>query len=144
MSYKKPWLLAIPRRYIVRDWVNEDSSDLLFEVEVTNRGEPTVAKGWTLCLVHEGQPFKYDAESISANELTDLGEHPLSLEESALRTPIAHGDAAAGWLLFHVPKKTLGDGTITGGLECRERGICLTQVTTIGSVQAWWRNTRET
>jgi hypothetical protein len=26
----------------------------------------------------------------------------------------------------------------------RERGICLTQVTTMGSVQAWWRNTRET
>jgi hypothetical protein len=25
-----------------------------------------------------------------------------------------------------------------------ERVICLTQVTTIGSVQAWWRNTRET
>jgi hypothetical protein len=23
------------------------------------------------------------------------------------------------------------------------RGICLTQVTTMGSVQAWWRNIRE-
>ncbi len=28
--------------------------------------------------------------------------------------------------------------------EFKQRGICLTQVTTMGSVQAWWRNTRET
>jgi len=36
---------------------------------------------------------------------------------------------------------------LTSGLSFAEtivRGICLTQVTTMGSVQAWWRNTRET
>jgi hypothetical protein len=121
-AYSKPWLLAIPRRYVLMNWSDQENGDLLFEIEVTNRGgEPTIVKGWTLCLVRDGKPLRYSDDEIPVQDIASLGQNPVPLANLGLNHPIEHGHAESGWLLFHVPKKDLGDLVLlNGALECRD------------------------
>ena len=51
----RPWLVIDPIGYRFLDWSGEKHVHLLFQVEVTNRGEPSIVKDWELCLVSPDQ-----------------------------------------------------------------------------------------
>jgi hypothetical protein len=119
----KPWLVVEPVRYQFVDWSPADPLDLLFQVEVTNRGEPSIAKDWELCLVATDQTVRrFRAEELSANEFErfkQLGENANSLADVAFKEPIQRGRAVNGWVLFHLPPD-LKLETLTGSLQCRD------------------------
>lgn len=119
----KPWLVVEPVRFQFIDWSPVDPEDLLFQVEVTNRGEPSIAKDWELCLVATDQTVRrFRAEELSAIEFDrfkQLGENTNSLADVAFKEPIQRGRAVSGWVLFHLPPD-LKLETLTGSLQCRD------------------------
>lgn len=124
---KSPWLVAKPLRVLFenRNIQNNpqlstplDSVDLLFEISVTSRGEPTVAKDWMLCLVHEGKPFYYKPLDILPSDLAPYGNKTV-LEQATAAAPIERGHLVAGWILFRVLKVVIQEG-FSGGLEYRD------------------------
>jgi hypothetical protein len=116
---KRPMLLAKPNRFVIR---NSSSSpeiyDLFLEVSVTNRGEPSVAKDWRVCLVDDGQPSKYMPEEITPSDVSSFQDKTL-LEEATTKAPLKRGEAVVGWLRFRVPPSSVTK-TFTGSIECRD------------------------
>jgi hypothetical protein len=126
-SLKTPWLVAKPLRVLVehRQVLTDpqlstppDSDDLWFEISVTSRGEPTVAKDWMLCLVQEGQASYYKPYEVPPSELALYGKRVM-LEQAAAAAPIERGHLVAGWIFFRVPKVATQEGLI-GSIECRD------------------------
>jgi hypothetical protein len=124
---KRPWLVAKPLRAFLenRNIVSNpqlstppDSVDLLFEISVTSRGEPTVAKDWMLCMVHEGKPTYYRPLEILPSDVAPFGNKVL-LEEATAAAPIERGHLVDGWIMFRVLKAVLGEG-FSGGIEYRD------------------------
>lgn len=119
-SLKKPLLVAKPQRYVVRSISSSpETYDYYVEVSVTSRGEPSVAKDWTLCLVYEEQPFRYQPQEIAPSDIASFQDKTL-LEESAVHAPIKRGEAVVGWLLFRVPQNRITDKPLVGSLEYRD------------------------
>jgi len=59
-SLNRPWLLAKPLHLETQPSPASDQDyDLMLEVSVTNRGEPSVAKDWELCLDDGDFAFRY-------------------------------------------------------------------------------------
>lgn len=101
------------------DWQNEGQVDLLFYAEITNRGEASIAKDWSLCLVQDNKPSYYTPESIDSGY---LGMVPAgrSLAENTSRVPIEHGHMAEGWLLFRLPRNSINVTSFSGSVGCRD------------------------
>jgi len=124
---KSPWLVAKPLRVFFenRNIVSNpqlstppDSVDLLFEISVTSRGEPTVAKDWILCMVHEGKPIYYRPLEVLPSDVAPFGTKVL-LEQATAAAPIERGHLVDGWILFRVLKAVLKEG-FSGGIEYRD------------------------
>jgi hypothetical protein len=120
-NLKKPYLLIDAKQFVMEDWSNEEFVDLYFEVTVTNRGESSIAKDWSLCYVQPNQQaVQYDAETISPTRLAELGSDAMSLTDVTFHTSIEHGHAASGWLLFQLPKEAATWQGFTGSLQCHD------------------------
>jgi len=88
---------------------------LFFEIEVTNRGESSIAKDWRLCLSQDGK----HAEYFEAQDFEPQKDIKASLADATLQSPIEHGRTAKGWLLFVLPKdQDLHE--FTGSVQCRD------------------------
>jgi len=118
-TLKKPWLLLQPTKYEIEEWADNGQIDMLFYAEVTNRGEATIAKDFTLCLMKDGQATFYRPESLGPGYLNVVktGE---SLVENTRARKIEHGQMAEGWLLFRLPSKALDISSFSGSLACRD------------------------
>jgi hypothetical protein len=118
---KRPMLLAKPERYVLRNRSSSpETYDVLLEVSVTSRAEPSVAKDWRLCLVHEGKPFRYQPQEMMPSDVSTF-QNKSMLEEAGIQAPIKRGEAVVGWLLFRVPPDVVDRGmTFVGSLECRD------------------------
>jgi hypothetical protein len=108
----RTWLVAKPLRLFFENRVlphnpqastPADSADLLFEISVTSRGQPTVAKDWRLCLVSQGNPVYYKPQEILPSDLEPFQNRVL-LEQATIAAPIERGHAVDGWIMFRVPK----------------------------------------
>jgi hypothetical protein len=92
-----------------------DHLELLVEVDVTNRGEASIAKDWRLCLLQdEKHAVHYDAQRLSIE-----GDVKTSLADATLESQIGHGRAVRGWLVFYLPIDS-SFKTFTGSIECRD------------------------
>jgi len=120
-SSNQPWLLAKPQSLWVQPSALEEQYDLLLEVSLTNRGEPSIAKDWKLCLVDGDKAFRYSAEDFTAGDTSALGGRT-SLADVAFRIPVERGRAIGGWLLFRVPKLEIDTDTdaFDASLEFRD------------------------
>lgn len=116
---KRPMLLAKPGRFVLRNSSSPpEIYDLFLEISVTNRGEPSVAKDWRLCLVEDGRPSRYMPEEITPSDVSSFQDKRL-LEEATTEAPIKRGEAVVGWLRFRVPPSAV-EKTFTGSIECRD------------------------
>lgn len=124
-SSKKPWLVVEATSYQFIDWTGESAVDLLFRMEVTNRGTPSIIKDWELCLVSPDQSIKrFHADAtISPLDIGLLGGDSASIAQSAVSRPLEHARVITGWLSFHLPRDVMkvdNVGEMTGTLECRD------------------------
>jgi hypothetical protein len=118
---KRPWLVLEPTNFAIVDQQGSNPVSLLFKVDVTNRGEPSIAKGWELCLIAANQTVKrFRAEDLSPIDLAGLGDKPVELAKTTFEQPIEHGRAITGWILFHIPRDSIELATMTGSLQCRD------------------------
>jgi hypothetical protein len=126
-NLKGPWLVAKPLRVVFehRKITNNPQlstpprfTDLLFEISVTSRGEPTVAKDWMLCMVHNGGPLYYTPLEIIPSDVAPWGDKVL-LEQATAAAPIERGHLVAGWIRFSVPNEVIQEG-FTGSIEFRD------------------------
>ena len=124
---KRPWLVAKPLRVLIEErHISADpslstppgSDDLMFEISVTSRGEPTVAKDWVLCLVRQGNPRYYKPYEIPSYDLALFG-NKVWLEQVTAAEPIERGHLVVGWISFRVPKVATQEGLI-GSIEFRD------------------------
>jgi hypothetical protein len=126
---KKPWLVLEPIHYQFVDWSGAPSVDLLFQVELTNRGESSIVKGWELCLIAPDQtPMRFRADKMSSTDLERMGQNSISLADIAFTQPVEHGKAVTGWVLFHLPREVVKLATLQGSLRCRDYLDHLAQV----------------
>jgi hypothetical protein len=120
---KRPALFAKPERLVIRmkssSPVPPNTYDFLLEVGVTSRGEPSVAKDWSLCLVNQGQPIRYPPEEIMPADLSSF-QNKTILEEASTNAPIKRGEAVVGWLLFRVPISVVNSYQLQGSIDCRD------------------------
>ena len=125
-NLKRPWIVAKPLRVLFENRsiaddpqlsTPSDSYDLLFEISVTSRGEPTVAKDWSLCMVHEGKPFFYTSQKVLPSDVESY-EDKVSLEQATAAAPIERGHLVAGWISFRVPKDVIQE--FVGSIEYRD------------------------
>jgi len=124
---KRPWLVAKPLRVLIEERhiladpslsTPPGSDDLMFEISVTSRGEPTVAKDWVLCLVQQGKPRYYKPYEIPSSDLALFG-NKVWLEQVTAAAPIERGNLVVGWISFRVPKVASQEGLI-GSIEYRD------------------------
>jgi len=118
---KRPWLVFTPKGVTVIGRSSEvNTYDLLFDVDLVNRGETSIAKDWKLCVLENGVPHRYPAKLYSDETEAVFGKQP-SLANITFPKPVEHGSGARGWLLFSIPKMLLAkDWSAIGGLECRD------------------------
>lgn len=110
---KRPRLLLSPVSFGITEWSNQ-LDDLLFEIDVTNRGESSIAKDWRLCLVHGKTALYFNAQPLlDPSRGTDLAR-------STFSNSIEHGHVVRGWLRFSVPKEDVDLKSLAGTLECRD------------------------
>jgi hypothetical protein len=118
---KRPWLVFTPNSYEHIKLVAEpDYYYLMFDVTLVNRGEASVAKNWSLCVLQGGKPHRFPAQRYSNATQGVFGDRP-SIADITFSKPVEHAHAARGWLLFAVPKEVLDEeGTSIGSLECKD------------------------
>ena len=116
---EKPSLVLLGRTFTIMDWQSEGHVDLLFYAEITNRGEASIAKDWSLCLVQDNKPNYYTPQSIDSGYLNILPPGR-SLAENTSRIPIEHGHMAEGWLLFRLPANSINLTSFSGSIGCRD------------------------
>jgi hypothetical protein len=116
----KPYFLLLPKNAEYTQW-SDGSIDLLFEVEITNRGESSIAKDWQLCMVKtDNTPVEFLPSTFIPEEQT-LGPHAVSLVDAVYNTPVGHAQTVKGWILFKVPADVpLKFPNMYGKLGCRD------------------------
>lgn len=114
-SLHKPGLIIDGHRVRVR-WSSSapEHIETLFEIEVTNRGESSIAKDWRLCLSQDGKAVYFDAQDLKLEN-----DIKTSVADVTLQSPIEHGRTVKGWLLFVLPKDQ-GLQKFTGSIQCRD------------------------
>src|SRR6202035_177159 len=99
-SLHKPGLIIDGHRVrFQRSSSDPEHIETLFEIDVTNRGESSIAKDWRLCLLQDGK-----AVYCSAQDLKLENGIKASVADVTLQSPIEHGRTVKGWLLFVLPK----------------------------------------
>jgi|HubBroStandDraft_2_1064218.scaffolds.fasta_scaffold00513_17 hypothetical protein len=118
---KRPYLTIEPTTFLLEATSdNQTIYNLFFETEVTNRGEPSIAKGWRLCIVQaSGKPIEFKPEQFTPDKYTELGNGAVSLIDAS-NSLIEHGRLAKGWLLFKIPKDAITPSSFSGSLQCRD------------------------
>jgi hypothetical protein len=114
-SLHKPGLIIDGHRVRIQ-WSSLDPEHIetLFEIEVTNRGESSIAKDWRLCLSQAGKAVYFDAQDLKPENGIKT-----SVADVTLQSPIEHGRTVKGWLLFVLPKDQ-DLQKFTGSIQCRD------------------------
>ena len=111
----KPALVMDAHRFRIQNSSSDpEHMQILFEVEITNRGEASIAKDWELCLSQNGKRITFEAQ-----DLTPTNDIKNSLADITLQAPIEHGRSAKGWLLFVLPID-FDLREFTGSIKCSD------------------------
>lgn len=83
---------------------------LFFKLVLTNRGETSIVKNWTLCMVEDGHAAIYNVVQIPKNippivGTTEMITPEKSLVDNVIKNPIEHAHTAGGWVAFLLPKE---------------------------------------
>lgn len=113
-NLKRPRLLIDARNFSITAWSTPPPrfDDLFFQVDLTNRGESSIAKDWRLCLIHGKEALYFDAQIVDPSQGLDLSQ-------STFSNSVEHGHSARGWLRFHVPQEDV-DASLSGSLQCKD------------------------
>jgi hypothetical protein len=113
---KKPSLVVteIHQTMSFQDIQKAEQLSLFMEVSVTNRGEASTVRNWSLCLVQDGKALRYTTDEIP---IDGIGVAVWSEDKKSVKTlhfsrdtslpeltmqPVEHGRTETGWLLFNV------------------------------------------
>ena len=119
-NLKAPALVPEVKRVIFRSTRDPNRNEILLEVSVTNRGTPSIARGWRYCEIEGGKPIRYlPADFTPEDPVKWFSKDRVSLVEASINAPIETGHAVTGWLLFRTPTAGETDSFI-GALEFRD------------------------
>jgi hypothetical protein len=110
---KRPNLVIEADELSFTEW-SDKFDDLFFEVDVTNRGETSIAKDWKLCLPQGRKALYFDAQDVGNLEFQP------DIAKSTFVTSIEHGHVVKGWLRFHVPRRAVVAAKFNGSVQCRD------------------------
>jgi hypothetical protein len=118
---KKPYFVLQVKKFVFEYDPDGKSVQVLVEAELTNRGESSVTKDWSLCLLEQGnKAVHFNAESLLITKHPQIGDKAISLADATIATPLEHGHVLDGWLSFHVPKDDSMLRRFTGSVQCRD------------------------
>jgi hypothetical protein len=113
---KRPWLAVSLGESNGGFGLLDGDSFFLVQLTLVNRGEASIAKDWTLCLVEDGNITRYRVSEIpvagfpvQADKTVITIRPSESLAEKTIATPIPHGNAVMGWLFFRIPGRAVYD-----------------------------------
>jgi hypothetical protein len=118
---KRPRLVFTTTRFSYIKLITQpDYYDLMFEISLVNRGEASIAKDWSLCVLQGGQPHRFIAQRYSSDTKAVFGDRT-SIRDITFANPLEHGHAVSGWLLCIIPKELMDNkGTSIGSLQCKD------------------------
>lgn len=118
---RRPWLVLNANHYSFTKLVNHpELFVLMFDVSLVNRGEASIAKDWSLCVIYHGNARWFGAEDYSAETKRLFPDRP-SIKDTTFSNPVEHGHGARGWLLFTVPSNSIREEELTiGSLQCKD------------------------
>ncbi|HXC47340.1 MAG TPA: hypothetical protein VNU20_03550 [Candidatus Sulfotelmatobacter sp.] len=120
-DFKKPYFLLRAKKFIYEETPDGKSVEFFVEAELTNRGESSVAKDWSVCFSTEGnKAVHFDAEHFQIADRPEIGAMAISLVDATSTMPLEHGHALNGWLLFRFPKDEAILKRFTGSVQCRD------------------------
>ncbi len=121
-SLHRPKFLVMVNRFTIMRWsaIPSNYYEFSFQVELTNRGESSVAKDWQLCLVQGNKAVRYPAERIADDPSGWSADPNDSIADSTLRNPIEHGHVAEGLVRFRIPINAVDITNFAGSVECKD------------------------
>ena len=116
-SPKRPAFIPEVKRLVYRFVHDPEMMGILIELSLTNRGTSSIARNWSLCVVHGGDALRYRPSDVTLEPMTAYSDKA-SLEDISIQTPIETGHAITGWLVFYVPRSVMtGTDPFNGGVE---------------------------